>query len=305
MLGVVASACGGGIHDPAAPGPHGVGETVKTFTRTSSTTGLPRALDTVIWYPTDGSSDVGPVRDAAPATSGGPFPVVMFSHGNCGEPSQSTYFTEHLASWGFVVVAPPHPGNVEDDCPCDMACLVDSFQNRVDDINFALESVLVMAGDPSQPIGSIIETERTAVTGFSFGGLTAIRAAADGDFDAVVAMAPGEPLMLTGLASRTRVPVMLMGGGKDDTVDSAEVAELYQALPDDIPRHIIVFPEGRHHAFLDECERLCDFPQERAHELVNRYATAFLQTYLVGDESYTRYLERDEAPDALLTRDGE
>lgn len=305
VVGAVASGCaGGGIRDPAAPGPYGVGETVKTFTRDSTTTGEPRVLETVIWYPTDGSGQGGTERDAAPATKGGPFPVVMFSHGACGEPTQSTYFTEHLASWGFVVVTPPHPGNVKDDCPCDAACLVDSFWNRFGDINFALDSVLALADDPSEPIGTIIDPERIAATGFSFGGLTALGAASGGRFDAVVALAPGAPSLLTGAASRIRVPAMLVGGEKDIAVDSGELQELYQALPDDIPRYLILFPEGGHLAFQDECTVLCDFPQERAHELVNRYATAFLETYLVGDKEYSSYLEQGEEPDALLTYDG-
>ena len=305
-MGAVASACaGGGTRDPAAPGPYGVGETVKTFTRNSSTTGEPRVLDTVIWYPTDGSSQGGPERDAAPATSGGPFPVVMFSHGACGKPTQSTYFTEHLVSWGFVVVAPPHPGNLEDDCPCDTVCLIASSRNRSDDITFALDSVLALADDPSEPIGAIIDPERTAATGFSFGGLTALGTVPEGRFHAVVALAPGAPSLLIDAASRTRVPAMLMAGGEDLAVDSDEVGQLYEALPHDIPRYLILLPEAGHHAFQDECTVLCDFPQERAHELVNRYATAFLETYLVGDEEYSRYLERAEAPDALLTHDGE
>jgi predicted dienelactone hydrolase len=307
VVGAAASACtsGSGTRDPAAPGPYGVGETVKTFTRSSSITGEPRVLDTVIWYPTDDSGEGGTVRDAAPATSGGPFPVVMFSHGACGTPTQSTYFTEHLASWGFVVVAPPHPGNVEGDCPCEGQCLVDSYNNRVDDLSFALESVLALADDPVGALGAIIDPERAAVTGFSFGGLDAVRAASEGRFDAVVALAPGAPLLLIDAASRTRVPAMLMAGGKDWAVDSGQVTQLYRALPNDIPRYLIVLPEGGHHSFQDDCTLACDFPQERAHELVNRYATAFLETHLVGDENYRRYLEVDEAPDALLTHDGE
>lgn len=36
------------------------------------------------------------------------FPVVLFSHGLAGFRTQSSFLTAHLASWGFVVVAPEH-----------------------------------------------------------------------------------------------------------------------------------------------------------------------------------------------------
>ena len=44
---------------------------------------------------------------ADPSTDG-PFPVVLFSHGYAGFPEQSADLVTHLASWGFVVIAPDH-----------------------------------------------------------------------------------------------------------------------------------------------------------------------------------------------------
>ena len=40
---------------------------------------------------------------------GGPYPLVLFSHGFAGYRLQSTFLTTHLASWGFVVAAVEHP----------------------------------------------------------------------------------------------------------------------------------------------------------------------------------------------------
>ncbi len=98
--------------DVTAPGPFTVGETTITWTRTSSTTGQPRPLATVIWYPAKpgtGTAGGGVFRDAAVLRRH--WPIVLFSHGSCGFPGQSVFFTVTLASRGFVVVAPPHPGN--------------------------------------------------------------------------------------------------------------------------------------------------------------------------------------------------
>ena len=44
----------------------------------------------------------------ADAGADGPYPVVLFSHGFAGFPEQSADLVTHLASWGFVVVAPDH-----------------------------------------------------------------------------------------------------------------------------------------------------------------------------------------------------
>jgi dienelactone hydrolase len=305
--GALLAACGGGgggPRDTAAPGPYGVGMTTMTFTRPSTTTGAPRPLETVIWYPIDTAGGGQPQIDASPATRGGPFPVVTFSHGDAGTPDEASYFTEHLASWGFVVVAPAHFGNRKQDCPCSAEAENDAFANRVPDIIFALDSVLALKDEPGQPIGKIIDPERTADTGYSFGGWTAVTAAPSGRFDAVIAMAPAVPTLLFDPARNIRAPVLLFGAAKDDRVDDAGVHDLYKTLTADIARYYVDFPQAGHHAFRNECNRICDFPQERAHELVMRYATAFLEVHVVGDERYRGALQQADPPDALLEHSG-
>ncbi len=297
---LLVACAGGGLRDPASPGLYGVGMTTMTFTRASTTTGEPRPLETIIWYPTDKAGGSKPQVDAPPATQGGPFPVVTFSHGNAGRPTEASYFTEHLASWGFVVVAPAHFGNRTQDCPCSAEATADSLRNRVPDITFVLDSVLALKEDPSQPIGRIIDAERIADTGYSLGGLTAVAAAPTGRFDIVIAMAPFAPSLFLDPTRNIHVPVLLMAGGKDTTVDATEVRTLYEALPGGFPRYYLALPEAGHHAFRDECNSVCEFPQERAHQLIMRYGTAFLEVHLVGDERYRGLLEQGDPPDALL-----
>ncbi len=291
------------LRDPAVRGQYGVGVTVKTFVRTSSTTGESRPLETVIWYPIDQTGSKEPVDDAPPATGGRPFPVLTFSHGDGNEPRHASYFTEHLASWGFVVVAPPHPGNTKDDCPCTEESKADSLLNRVPDIMFALDSVLALRDDPSEPLGSVIDPDRLGTTGYSFGGLTSVAAAQEGRFDVIVTLAPGAPGLLLDAAAGTRAPVFVAGAGIDDVVDPRELRQLYDTFPSDIPRYFLFVPGAGHHAFRDECARLCDFSQDRAHELTNRYVTAFLLTHLLDDSRYAVYLEDAELSDAQLFAD--
>jgi predicted dienelactone hydrolase len=162
------AACGDSesLREPDAAGPYGIGITERTFTRTSSTTEEPRELQTVIWYPTSADESSMPVQDAEPAADDGPYPIVLFSHGASGSPGHASYLTEHLASWGYVVVAPPHPGNTIDDGPCPTECLAESYINRLPDMIFTLDEVLGLDDDPSDPLAEIIDPELAVMTGF-------------------------------------------------------------------------------------------------------------------------------------------
>ena len=48
-------------------------------------------------------------QGAEPDPSGGPYGVVVFSHGFAGFPEQSVDLTTHLASWGWVVAVAMPP----------------------------------------------------------------------------------------------------------------------------------------------------------------------------------------------------
>lgn len=180
--------------------------TERTFSRTSTATGAPRILETVIWYPTD-SQTTEPGRNAAPA-SGGPFPVVVFSHGSSGDPAQASYLTEHLAFWGFIVVAAPHPGNTRQDRACDIVCLGASYVERLPDVLSTLDQVFALADKPTEPLATLVDPERAAVTGFSFGAMTAIRTGPERRFDAIVGIAPAAPASLIGIGKQLDVPVL-------------------------------------------------------------------------------------------------
>ncbi len=307
-------ACGGGaaktpattLRDPAERGPYGVGLAKMTFERPSTIDGSPRKLETWIWYPAAGAAtDATPSADAVPASKGGPFPIVVFSHGSGGQPNFYKYFTEHLASWGFVVVAPPHPGNTSADCfPCNTTSIIPSARERPTDITFVLDQVVALKDDTSQPLGTILDPTRTALTGHSFGGWTSIFAATGGRFNAVISMAPGQPTSLLARAADVRVPTLILGGAKDELIAPDAVRKLYGALPADTVKIYVSLPEGRHLTFSDRCFGCTEaLPAQRGHDLVNRYATAFLETYVTKDDRYAHYLAEDVAPDAVIVHD--
>lgn len=159
-----------------------------------------RALRLAFWYPTTDTSGA-PVRylnfidapdvlgDAAPA--GGPAPVVVFSHGNNAYAEQSAFFTEMLASQGFLVVAPDHTGNtIGVPLPHD----VGMFHWRPTDVRAVIDHLVSLpADDPIAPLVS----DAIAVAGHSFGGYTAlVVGGASWDVDATVAYCETESIQL-------------------------------------------------------------------------------------------------------------
>jgi predicted dienelactone hydrolase len=191
--------------------------------------GDPYPLNVTVWYPALDAEGIEPasyqvlflsldgeaIPDAPPDSAQAPYPLVVFSHGAGSFRAQSVYLTEHLASYGMVVVAADHPGNTLPDfvaqvlSPDSLAALSSgegNFENQFgqmllnEDVrtmmaaNFAERPFAVLreidfADTLSAEGGALvgmIDTDRTAVIGHSAGGYTALAAAgARLDFDAL------------------------------------------------------------------------------------------------------------------------
>ncbi len=318
LAGALPAACSGGgdgsapATDPALAGPYPIGVTELTFVRDSTTTGEPRILATIIWYPADDSAKKQPedlllkgVIDAKPTGDNLPLPIVMFSHGSGSAPYQSTYYTRHLASHGFVVVAPPHPGNTLVDClPCtETDALLDSFLNRPDDMTFVLDELLARSADAGSLFYNALDADRVGMSGHSFGGLDTLRlAGSDSRFSAAMAMASPGSSLLGQERLEIEVPIMIMGGGLDNAAPLEEQQEYFDSIgPEGPPHFLLALLLGGHFSFTDAClEGLAGcgpdaLDQDRAHELIDLYATAFFKTYLAGESGYDSYLEPEAA----------
>src|SRR5581483_3180474 len=160
-------------------GPETVGITTVVFTKTSETTGAPRVLETSIWYPAvpgTGTREGNVFRDAAVRKHR--WPLIVFSHGLCAFPFQSPFYTAGLARWGFIVVAPPHPGSTIDDPACDSApSIADALVNRPADVRFVIDQMLAAAKQPRSPFFRAVAKRKIGMTGHSFGGWTTLRVA--------------------------------------------------------------------------------------------------------------------------------
>jgi dienelactone hydrolase len=290
--------------DTRENGPYGAGfRDVRLVKPSAYDPSEERVLDAVVWYPT--TPEAGPieprsgaVRDAVLDGSGGPYPVVMFSHGSCGYERQSLFLTPWLASWGFIVVAVPHPGNTISEFP---TCGTPSAQaksavERPRDVVFALDWILAAGDDEGSPFFGAVDAQNIAMTGHSFGGLTTyLTTAIDDRFTVAVPMAPA-----TGQRSTLTIPSLTMYGTIDSVVSRPGIFAAYERSS--APKRLVGIEDAGHYAFSDGCfpSADCDPPttltQEEAHERVKRQILPFLEVWLKGDRRWTPFLTTPPPP---------
>ena len=266
---------------------------------------------------------------ATPAGSG--YPLVIVSHGYSNTTAALTWLTENLASKGYVVAAIRH----EDPPITDRTQFPQLLLRRPLDIAFVAGSL-----QKSLAAEHLVDPTRTALVGYSMGGY-GVLASAGATFDpngpltkmvpgglltpyvrggplseaiivkslkAVVAISPagGGDLAAWGAAGleNIRVPLLLIAGNRDQTVDYATGARAFFDTAIHSTRYLLTFKEGGHALGLNvEPEamqaRLWDkdwfedpvWRKERIGAINDHFITAFLDRYVKGDASRQSYLD--------------
>jgi predicted dienelactone hydrolase len=294
--------------DYTAPGPLPVGFTTIELTKPSETTGEPRVLATQVWYPAvagTGTPTGTVLADADVAK--GHFPLVVFSHGSCGIPNQSTFYYEALASRGFILAAPPHPGNTFGPTCSTPEALADAYANRPADVIFVADTFIGFGRDTASPFYRHVNPKRLGVTGHSFGGQTTLRVAAmDKRFRAAAALAPA---LVRDDGLQIRAPLLVMTGEVDSLTPFETEAVPSYALGTG-PRFLVEILAAGHCAFIplcvpEFCGAGCDPPSLTppvANDLVLRYAVPFMLRYLKNDRAAGRALRPAAAPDGVVVQ---
>jgi dienelactone hydrolase len=259
-----------------------------------------RVLDTAVWYPAaPGSGPIDPgmngVLNAPVDLSGGPYPVLMFSHGSCGYPLQSNFLLPVIASRGYVVIAPPHPGNTLFDFPnCGSPQVqIDSAQERPQDIIFALDSMLAENANASSPFFGALDADRIGMSGHSFGGFTTFFVVnQDARFKVAIPMAPATP----GNTATLPVPSLLMLGAIDSVINLGTARTAYANFV--TPKYKVEIEHAGHYAFSNlcfpspDCNPPTTLTQDEAHGNVMRWVIPFLEWKLKGDESFAAFFDQ-------------
>jgi dienelactone hydrolase len=235
-----------------APGPYAVGQTSYSLVDTSRTTAahagepeLPsRTLKTAVWYP---AVSAGP--DTALAT-GGPFPLVLYSHGYSSLNQEGKYLNALLASRGYVVFAPQFPlthlGTKGGPVHADAI-------HQPDDVSFVLDQALAMSAEAGHLLEGAVDPERIAAVGLSLGGMTTLlvtfhRDLRDPRIDVAAAMAPPADFFTEAFYDTRVAPLLILGGTYDAIVDyeANDVAAFERANP---PVNLYTLIKGTHTGF--------------------------------------------------------
>src|SRR6201991_2146415 len=217
-----------GLLAVAAVPAHGaaVGHRVERIVVPGAAQGEPRAVDVHLWYPAEAASAAARPKavytsplygralipgtlplswtieaevareGAAIEPAGAPFPVIVFSHGNNNDPIDYAYTLEEVAAGGFIVAAPYHTNNSQDEVridfanaqgasppvpckdgrpsPCSRLDIPFGMADRVRDVSSILNAMPTWFGSPA-------DTARAGLFGHSRGTVTALTALGGSD----------------------------------------------------------------------------------------------------------------------------
>ncbi|MFA5974618.1 MAG: hypothetical protein WC859_00440 [Elusimicrobiota bacterium] len=302
--------------------------------------GQDQLLTVAVWYPTaaqpkpynyGGPTSGNVAVDAAPLAEGGPYPLMVFSHGYGGGGLSAVFFTEALAARGWVVACPDHHdkysvvrirtgqtkhfdhrGFLRDahgiaaSDPGDR----DKYLYRLDETRLVLDDMLV-----SGPFGKLIDADRIAVGGHSLGGFTAlglcgpVKERRDPRIKAVLLFSTGAGgyLFREDELAAVRIPTMLFVGEReeDQLRGSQTMAELSAKIYRNVSalKYFLEVKRAGHFSFnnrfTDNFMSWLLSGDEKQFELVRRYSIAFLEKSVAGKKDSERVLERR---DPLLKR---
>ncbi len=285
--------------DPAAPGPWIAGTLETTM---PGPDGL--ELPVQAWFPaTDAAESLykyddffaGTAREAGRPDCAEARPVVVFSHGNEGMRWQSFFLAEHLASHGWIVVAPDHVGNTI--FSAEQLPRSELLVRRPLDVAATFDGAVNLLGATGGPLdGCIDASDGYAVAGHSFGGYTTLAVAgavldgaasaawcqgnaggwlcgdvaeavgtstrdlSDGRVWAAVPMAPAGYEALIGGLPDIAVPTLVFGGDRDTlTTMDDQVRPIHAALATE-PRMLATVVDAGHYTFSDACAIVGTYP---------------------------------------------
>ncbi len=264
------------------------------------------------------------VRDARPRAPdpASRWPLVVFSHGSGAFRASYIYFTEFLASHGFVVMACDHAGSarytqVDGEVVTPGGARSERAQMEADrpaDLLLMIDTMEQMAAGADSRFAGRVDASRCGVTGMSFGGFAtaAVLERADPRVKAAILQCPslamsGDGKLATSRRANRETPAMMMIGTEDTVIGEAgneACREYYRGHLG--PRALVEIRKGGHVSFTS-CElynseygngigpsasltspgeTYTPLPIERQHEIINKYALAFLNTHLrPGEEA--------------------
>lgn len=113
---------------------------------------------------------------AAPVSGVGPFPLVIVSHGYPGNRFLLSHLAENIASKGYVVASIDHT----DSTYRTQSAFGSTLRNRSLDQLFLLNEMARLNADAASFLFGLVDTDSTAIVGYSMGGYGAVITAGGG-----------------------------------------------------------------------------------------------------------------------------
>jgi len=269
--------------------PNGVGLARLSFTDPSRSTkavgnfaGTPdRRLDVMVWYP--GNIAGGEPVEGASIASGGPWPLVVYSHGTYGAPDNYSHLATHLARNGYVFAAPAYPLTSKASFAKLPSAEISDTGNQPKDMSFVIDQLLI------HPVFSkAIDSRRIGSTGKSLGAVTSYFLSygvqtRDPRIIANAMIATADPpyaalsfgLGFDGIVhADVSVPALIFGGTRDVFDATTGGPYAYYARLRSPKYHVMI--EGAPHSWFGDSDRTpadgknpdCDFFEKNAPDLV-------------------------------------
>ncbi|MEV4478922.1 alpha/beta hydrolase family protein [Micromonospora coxensis] len=252
--------------DPSGPGAYAAGYVDTTVSASG------RSFSARIYYPATTAGSGQPVAT-------GRFPAIAFGHGFFQSVSKYYSTLGHLASWGFIVLAPTSQGG-----------LSPSHSAFADDLNAALTWAVAQDGTAGSRFAGHVRTDRLGLSGHSMGGGASLLAAArNPQVDAVANLAAAETNPSAKAAAATlTLPVRLIAGDRDTIAGVTDHQRpIYTAKPP--TKQLRIIKGGFHCGFMDSSSLFCDSGGiTRAAQLPisKRLLTEWFLLYLAGNTGY-------------------
>ncbi len=194
-----------------------------------------RELVATVWHPS--------------SYEGGPFPLIVYSHGFSSNRRGGAYLGEHLASHGYVVVAANFPltNSYAPDRPW-----VRDIVNQPGDVSFLIDQLLAYSVNADSPLWRMIDERRIGVTGISLGGMTSTLVAfhpqmGDERVGAALSIAGPTGQFLSRFFEHREVPFLMLGGDIDALVPfDSNAAPVLDKVPDS---QLVTVLKGSHTGF--------------------------------------------------------
>lgn len=132
-----------------------------------------RKLPVDIYVPQTGLPQTDLPQTAGQAIA--PWPTVVISHGLKSDRSSFAYLAEHLASHGFAVIVPEHPGSNTEQFQALLLGRANEISDPREFVNRPLDITFILNRLGQHPrLGPQLNLNRVGIMGQSFGGYTAL-----------------------------------------------------------------------------------------------------------------------------------